>query len=54
VVHVIRHPEAVLASRKRAEQRTTGGFRSRRAVLRDLARSLDLAHRRHTDAPEGR
>lgn len=42
VVHVVRHPVAVAASRKRIEEIAAGPFRARR-VLRELARSYEIA-----------
>lgn len=43
VIHVVRHPYAVYASRKRLEERSFGTFRSARRTLEDLARSLQIA-----------
>ena len=54
VVHVLRHPEAVVASRKRLEQRVTGAFRNVRQVLKDLARSYRVAAQHSGDGDAGR
>jgi hypothetical protein len=43
VVQVVRHPMAVLASRKRIEEIATGAFRCRRRVLKELVRSYEVA-----------
>ncbi len=43
VVHVVRDPVAVIASRKRMEQHATGSFRAFRATLADLAESYRIA-----------
>lgn len=45
IVHVLRDPLSIYASRKRLEQRVFGTFKSRRVLLRDLARSFDVAAR---------
>lgn len=49
VVHVVRDPEAVFASRKRMEEQATGSFRNAPQVLRDLA----LSYRVAADRPAG-
>jgi Sulfotransferase family len=43
IVHVVRDPVAVVASRKRMEERATGGFGRMRDVLGDLAESYRIA-----------
>lgn len=43
IVHVVRHPAAVFASRKRIEERADGVFRSTQSLLQDLAYSYRLA-----------
>ncbi|HXG24925.1 MAG TPA: sulfotransferase [Chthonomonadales bacterium] len=43
MIHVIRHPYAVYASRKRLEERSFGTFSFVRRTLEDLARSLQIA-----------
>lgn len=46
VIHVVRDPLSVVASRKLLEQRATGGFTNLGAVLRDLTRSYRIARDR--------
>lgn len=43
VIHLVRDPIAVYASRKRLEEQSLGSFRTARRVLEDLARSLEIA-----------
>ncbi len=43
VIHVVRDPAAVYASRKRLEERSIGAFRNARQVLEELRRSLRIA-----------
>lgn len=43
IIHVIRHPYAVFASRKRLEEQSLGTFHSVRRTLEDLARSFQIA-----------
>ena len=43
VVHVVRAPEATMASRKRLEERSAGSWRHGRRVLGDLAESYRIA-----------
>jgi hypothetical protein len=43
VIHVLRDPLSIYASRKHLDQRVFGTFRARRRLLRDLARSFEIA-----------
>ena len=54
VLHVVRHPYAVFASRKRAEERSSGQFRNARRVLDDLRRSYEIAAERQRTAHPNR
>jgi hypothetical protein len=45
VIHVVRHPAAIFASRKRAELQARGSFPKARAALRDMAASYSIALR---------
>lgn len=49
VIHVIRQPLAVFASRKRLDERATGSFGNARNVLRHLALSYRTAIQRQND-----
>jgi hypothetical protein len=53
VLHVIRDPAAVYASRKRLEERALGGFKNRRKALEDLARSLEIAAKNRARSGQG-
>ena len=53
-IQVIRHPEAVLVSRKRMEQNASGSFRNLRQVLRDLDTSYRIAAEENDDGESGR
>jgi sulfotransferase family protein len=54
VVHVVRDPVAVIASRKRREERATGGFRNMTAALADLAESYRIAEAARTGLDDHR
>ncbi|MGD8625549.1 MAG: sulfotransferase [Anaerolineae bacterium] len=43
VIHVLRDPLSIYASRKQLDRQVFGAFRSRRRLLRDLARSFEIA-----------
>ena len=51
VLHIVRDPLAVFASRKRLQERASGSFAAPRAVLRDLAASYRVALRWPRRAP---
>ncbi len=56
VVHVVRDPWAVYASRKRLEEQSLGAFANVRRVLEDLAHSFEIAaaNQNRRDFPEYR
>jgi hypothetical protein len=51
IVHVVRHPFAVIASRKQLEVEATGRFDQFSRAVDDLAVSFDVAAARPADAP---
>jgi len=54
VIHVVRDPISIYASRKQLEEKNLGTFRNARRVLEDLARSFEIAAKHPAQSEEDR